>query len=171
MVSVRAIPLDCVAVAWRLYWKDCTAINKLSLMTISPQQSQSWDTLIAAQLSKIFSTFSPHPEDGVGLVPKRGCLLTLAYYTSPDDMSLESDGGMICWQGKTEELGEKPVPVPLYPPKIPHWLIRARTQASAVRGRRLTTWGMARPFPPFMESEMSLACSQQTTTRPYSQPD
>jgi len=24
------------------------------------------------------------------------------------------------WQGKTEELGEKPVPVPLWPPQIPH---------------------------------------------------
>jgi hypothetical protein len=49
------------------------------------------------------------------------------------------------WQGKTEELGDKPVPVPLCPPQIPHWLIRARTRASAVRGRRLTTWAMARP--------------------------
>jgi hypothetical protein len=34
-------------------------------------------------------------------------------------MSLESDGGMIYWQGKTEELGEKPVPLP---PQIPHGL-------------------------------------------------
>jgi hypothetical protein len=24
------------------------------------------------------------------------------------------------WQGKTEDLGEKPVPVPLCPPQIPH---------------------------------------------------
>jgi hypothetical protein len=29
-------------------------------------------------------------------------------------MRLESDGGMIYLQGKTEELGEKPVPVPLF---------------------------------------------------------
>jgi hypothetical protein len=49
------------------------------------------------------------------------------------------------WQGKTEELGEKPVPVPLCPPQIPYGLTRARTRASAVRGRRLTTWAMARP--------------------------
>jgi hypothetical protein len=34
----------------------------------------------------------------------------------PDDMSLESAGGMIYWQGKTEELGEKAVPVPLCAP-------------------------------------------------------
>jgi hypothetical protein len=27
------------------------------------------------------------------------------------------------WQGKTEELGEKPVPVPLCPPQIPHGLM------------------------------------------------
>jgi hypothetical protein len=47
------------------------------------------------------------------------------------------------WQGKTEELGEKPVPMPLCPPQIPHGLTRSRTRASAVRGRRLTTWGTA----------------------------
>jgi hypothetical protein len=34
------------------------------------------------------------PEGGVGLVPKRGCLLTHITHSS-DDMSLESDGGMI----------------------------------------------------------------------------
>jgi hypothetical protein len=49
------------------------------------------------------------------------------------------------WQGKTEELGEKPIPVPHCPPQIPHELTRARTRASAVRGQRLTTWAMARP--------------------------
>ena len=38
---------------------------------------------------------------------------------------------------KTEVLGEKPVPVPLYPPQIPHELARDRTRASAVGGRRL----------------------------------
>jgi hypothetical protein len=49
------------------------------------------------------------------------------------------------WQGKTEELGEKPVPVPLCPPQIPHGLTRDRTRASAMGGRRLTAWAMARP--------------------------
>jgi hypothetical protein len=48
------------------------------------------------------------------------------------------------WQGKTEELEEKPVPVPFYPPQIPHDLSRALTQAFVVRGRRLTAWAMAR---------------------------
>jgi hypothetical protein len=47
-------------------------------------------------------------------------------------------------QGKTEELGEKPVPVPLCPPQIPHGLTQAWTRASAVTGWRLTTWAMAR---------------------------
>jgi hypothetical protein len=50
------------------------------------------------------------------------------------------------WQGKTEELGEKPVPVPFCPLQIPHELTRARTRASAVKVRRLTTWAMARPY-------------------------
>jgi hypothetical protein len=35
-------------------------------------------------------------------------------------------------KGKTEELREKPVPAPLYPPQIPHELTRARTRASAI---------------------------------------
>jgi hypothetical protein len=49
------------------------------------------------------------------------------------------------WQGKTEILGEKPVPMPLCPPQIPHGLTRDRTRARAVRGRRLTAWTMVRP--------------------------
>jgi hypothetical protein len=50
------------------------------------------------------------------------------------------------WQGKTEVLEEKPVPVPLCPPQIPHRLTQDRTQPSAVRGWRLTAWAMARPL-------------------------
>jgi hypothetical protein len=49
------------------------------------------------------------------------------------------------WQGKTEVLGEKFVPVPLCPPQIPHGLTRDQTRSSAVGGRRLTAWAMARP--------------------------
>jgi hypothetical protein len=49
------------------------------------------------------------------------------------------------WQGKTEVLGEKPVPVPLHSPQIPHGLTRDRTRASAVGDRRLTAWAMAWP--------------------------
>jgi hypothetical protein len=58
----------------------------------------------------------------------------------PQMMSLKSDGGMIYWQGKTEE----PVPVPLFPPQILHGLTWALTRASAVRGRRITTGAMTR---------------------------
>jgi hypothetical protein len=42
------------------------------------------------------------------------------------------------WQGKTEVLEKKPVPVPLCPPQIPHGLTRDRTRATAVRGRSLS---------------------------------
>jgi hypothetical protein len=49
------------------------------------------------------------------------------------------------WQGKTEVLGEKPVPLPLCSPQIRHELARDRTRASAVGSRRLTAWAMARP--------------------------
>jgi hypothetical protein len=39
---------------------------------------------------------------------------------------------------------EKPVPVSLCPPQIPHGLTRDRTRSFAVRGRRLTAWAMTR---------------------------
>jgi hypothetical protein len=76
--------------------------------------------------------------------PKRGCLLTLAILRIPQMIWVWRATVEWYWQGKTEELGEKPVPVPLCPPQIPHGLTRARTRDSAVRGRRLTTWVMAR---------------------------
>jgi hypothetical protein len=72
------------------------------------------------------------------LLPQTDILFIPTWYV------LEKDGGMIL-AGETEELGEKPVPVPLCPPQIPHGLTWARTRASAVRSRRLTTWAMARP--------------------------
>jgi hypothetical protein len=46
---------------------------------------------------------------------------------------MESHGGVIL-TGKTEEHGERPVPVPPCPPQIPHGLTRARHRASAERG-------------------------------------
>jgi hypothetical protein len=55
-----------------------------------------------------------------------------------DDTRVSRATVELYWQGKTEEIGEKPVPVPLHPPQITHGLTRARTQASAVRGRRVT---------------------------------
>jgi hypothetical protein len=45
---------------------------------------------------------------------------------------------------KPKYWGEKPVPVPLYPPQIPRGLTRDRNRASAVSGRWLTAWAMAR---------------------------
>jgi hypothetical protein len=35
--------------------------------------------------------------------------------------------------------------VPLFPPQIPHDLIRARTRAAMVVSRRLTAWATVRP--------------------------
>jgi hypothetical protein len=50
------------------------------------------------------------------------------------------------WQEKTKELGGKPVSMLFCPPQIPHGLPLAWTQASAVRGKRLTTRAMALPL-------------------------
>jgi hypothetical protein len=40
--------------------------------------------------------------------------------------------------GETEVLGKIPVPMPLYPPQIPHGLTWDRTWTSAVEGQRLS---------------------------------
>jgi hypothetical protein len=61
------------------------------------------------------------------------------------------------WKGKTEVLGEKPVPMPLCPPQILHELTRFRTLASAVRGRRLTAWATARPESSYLRCYMFLS--------------
>jgi hypothetical protein len=81
-------------------------------------------------------------------------------------MSLESDGGMMYGQRETEELVEKPVPVPHCPPQFPHGLTRGQTRASAVRGRRLTTWAMAQPFtlPHYHGRMFDLVIGKLTTT-------
>jgi hypothetical protein len=50
---------------------------------------------------------------------------------------------MIIHTGENEDLGEKHVPLPLYPPQIPHGLNWAQTRASAVGGRRLTALAIA----------------------------
>jgi hypothetical protein len=54
-------------------------------------------------------------------------------------MGAESDGSMIL-QGKTEEVRENPVPVPLCPPHIQHGLTPEQTRPS-VTGRREPWYG------------------------------
>jgi hypothetical protein len=74
----------------------------------------------------------------------RLCLWTAATYVptshSPYDIWAWRATVGWYWQGKFEELGEKPVPLPLCPPQIP----RVLTRASVVGGRRLTAWAVAR---------------------------
>jgi hypothetical protein len=50
------------------------------------------------------------------------------------------------WQGKTEVLGKKTVPVPPCPPQNLHGQTRDQTRVFAVRGRRLTAWAIAQPL-------------------------
>jgi hypothetical protein len=65
--------------------------------------------------------------------------LVFSFFRVMEHMWNETD------RGKPKYSGQKPVPVPLCPPQIPHGLTRDWTRASAVGGRRLTAWAMARP--------------------------
>jgi hypothetical protein len=47
---------------------------------------------------------------------------------------------------ETAVLGEKPSPIPLCPPQIPHVLILARTWDATVGSQRLTAWATAQPM-------------------------
>jgi hypothetical protein len=58
-----------------------------------------------------------------------------------------SSGGIIL-TGKTEGLGEEPVPVPLCSSQILRGLIWERIRTPSARSRRRTTFAMARPFFP-----------------------
>jgi hypothetical protein len=81
--------------------------------------------------------FSP-PEGGVGLVPKRGCLLTLAYYIThyPDDESLESDGGMIL-TGENRRTRRKTCPIATFSTTNPIWIDPGAN--TGLRGERPAT--------------------------------
>jgi hypothetical protein len=64
-------------------------------------------------------------------------------------------------QGKTKELGEKPVLVPLCPRQIPHGLTWVRIWASTVRGQRLAAWTVARAREDLTQGDVAqdlLAC-------------
>jgi hypothetical protein len=71
---------------------------------------------------------------------------TVLFFIHADDVWVWRATMEWCWQWKPGGLLEKPVLLPLCQPQIPYRLIRVRTWASAVRGRRLSAWTMARPF-------------------------
>jgi hypothetical protein len=75
------------------------------------------------------------PEGGVDLVPKRGCLLTLAYYAFPRWYEFGQRRWNDTDRGKPKR--KKPVPVPLSPPQIPHGLTRGVNLG--LRGERPAT--------------------------------
>jgi hypothetical protein len=67
-------------------------------------------------------------------------------YHPPDDILVSRATVEWYLQGKAEEPIDKPNPVQLCLPHVPHGLNRLRTRASASRGSWLTAWAMARPL-------------------------
>jgi hypothetical protein len=60
--------------------------------------------------------------------------------------------------------------VPLFPPQIQHGLTRARSRVSAMRGRWLTAWAIARPSVYMLQMEsletfshFEFSCSRWST--------
>jgi hypothetical protein len=77
--------------------------------------------------------------------PKRGCLLTLAYYAFPRWYEFGGRRWNDIDRGK-EKNSEKNLP--LCPSQIPHALIGARTRASTVTGRRTYIYRPIEIVPP-----------------------
>jgi hypothetical protein len=135
------------------YWGHSTAMRRAHIDSTLLLCSRLWCLIQVAAIT------IPHMP-GMSVYQEFSCFLSWRWFGSstqawmPTYVSILRIPQMIWvwratvewyWQGKTEKLGEKPVPVPLCPPQIPHGLTRARTRASVVRGRRLTTWATARP--------------------------
>jgi hypothetical protein len=94
-----------------------------------------------------FTPFSP--EGGVGLVPKRGCLHTLAYYAFPRWYEFGERRWNDILTGKSKNSEKNLSQFHFIHHKSHMDWPRHEPKASTVRGRRLTTWDMARPFTPF----------------------
>jgi hypothetical protein len=127
---------------WRLWLKFCVVSVWSSFMcgktTLLTKLEVSMTCFSAVQYLCPLGTLFFFPEGGVGQTQVwMPALFASILRIAQMIWVLESDGGIIYWQGKTEELGEKPVPAPLCPPEIPHGLTGARTRASAVRGQWL----------------------------------
>jgi hypothetical protein len=86
------------------------------------------------------------PEGGVDLVPKRGCLLTLTYYAFPRWCEFGERRWSDMLTGENRRTRRKTCPSATLSTTNLTWIDQARNLASAVRGRRLTTWAMARSF-------------------------
>jgi hypothetical protein len=71
--------------------------------------------------------------------------LKVAYYVFPTCYELGERRWNYILTEENRRTRRKAYPSPLCPWQIPHGLTRARTRASAVRGRRLSTWAMTRP--------------------------
>jgi hypothetical protein len=82
-----------------------------------------------------------------------------SFFQVPEHRWNEIDRGKPKYSGG----GGEPVPVPLCPPQIPHELTWDRTRASAVRGRRLTAWAMARPTLTLLHSATEVLSSVSIT--------
>jgi hypothetical protein len=115
------------------------------LITTVTRKAYHW-MLILSQFHSLHILNSFFFEGGVGQTQAWMPAFMLTYYAFPRWYEFGKRWWNDILTGKTEELGEKPVPVPLCPPQIPHELTRARTRSSAVRGRRLTAWAIARPL-------------------------
>jgi hypothetical protein len=99
-------------------------------------------SLISVRISAILFVVKGPAADATD-APQPWCLLCNPVMKLTSFFVFPCNGAPVEWnsQGRTKVLGENPVPVPLCPSQITH----GPTRDSAVRGRRLTAWAMARP--------------------------
>jgi hypothetical protein len=113
--------------------KLCSCFHLLDQLNFHPfplQETECWQLLLKSRRWDYVSELGP-PTSQLYFIPQMIWVwtATVEWY----------------WQGEIRRIRRKLVPVPFCPSQMPHGLTRVRTQDSAVRRRRLTTWTMVWP--------------------------
>jgi hypothetical protein len=154
-LTVAAKPTDKISIT--LFTEDGTvSYSKFSSCRTNPSDCHCLQSLTQSFRKLLHITvIRPDflPECGVGLVPKRGCLLTLAYYTFPWWMRLESDGGMIL-TGENRRTRRKTCPSATLSTTNPTWIDPGANPV--LRGERPATNDLShgRPRPDLLTSSL-----------------
>lgn len=132
---------DACSKADRPTLKQCNGIRHTSLISLPAEITHQWEMV---EWLWIWATICMLFYEDVLVYLKFLLLRRGLHGTGPSLRWCMSEHGAVM------ELGEEPVPVPLFPPENPTRQTWARTRTTAVKSKQLTAWAMAGPFLKFL---------------------